>query len=241
MKCGAAGRCATLEHARKFRTTHDEDECNGGKVFRHIVRAHRLQQFVEIVPCAFRGISMTHPREISKVPGIGRVCGLLGAAEVAGGNAEGLVIVLGEIVQQFRIEWELTPYQGTDSAEHPEAGFVLELMGTHQLAGIHSELSCLHCANLMLGLRIVADWLFPPQGRCSYCEVLTRSNFVRGGLHAQQEACSTRALRLASQQGPSCELGTCHLWCTAKIKDRLNVIGAVERKRKPVSTGRAGS
>ena len=208
-------------------------------MFRHIVGGQGLEQFLAIAPCALRRISMKQPRSISREPGMQGVCGLLAPDELAGRNAEGVVLVLGEIVQHFRIEWELTPYQGSDSAGRPEAGFVLELNGTHEPAEPHSGRSCLHCANLMLGLRIVGDWLFPPKGKCSFCEVLARSNFVRGDQHGQQAGYTTRTLRLAGPRSPSCQLGACHIWCTAKTEERLRTIGAVERKRKPASTGRA--
>ena len=178
---------------------------------------------------------------LSQEPGIGGVCGLLGTEEIAGSDAAGLVVVLGGIAEHFQIEWELTPYQGTGAAESSETGFVLELKGTHEPAEHHSGRTCLHCANLMLGLRIVGDWLFPPQGKCSFCEVLRCSNFVRGAQHGQQEGCSTRSLRLASQRGTACQFGECHIWCMTKTKERLRAIGAVERKRKEASAWRAGS
>ena len=174
---------------------------------------------------------------ITQEPGIRGVCGLLGAEGITGCDSEGLAFALREIVEHFRIEWELTPYQDPDSAESSEAGFVLELKGTHEPAEHYSGRTCVHCANLMLGLRIVGDWLFPPQGKCSFCEVLACSNFVRGNEHSQQEGCSSRALRLASQRRTACQLGACHIWCMTKTKERLRAIGAVERKGKKHQQG----
>ena len=176
---------------------------------------------------------------ISQKPGIQGVCGLLGAEEIAGSDANGLVVALREIVEHFQIEWEVTAYQGMDSPESAEAGFVLELMGTHEPASHDPGRKCVHCSNLMLGLRIVGDWLFPPQGKCSFCEVLACSNFVRGDQQDQRNASSTRRLSLVSQRGTWCQLGACHIWCMTKTRERLSVIGAVERKRKQASTGRA--
>ena len=140
-------------------------------------------------------------------------------------------MALKEIVEHFRIKWQVTLHEGTDSAEGAEDGFVLELKGTHEPAEDHSWRTCLHCANLMLGLRIVSEWLFPPQGKCPFCEVVAQSNFVRGDQRGRQETCSTREIHLVSRRGASCQLGACHIWCMTKTKERLSVIGAIERKR----------
>jgi hypothetical protein len=173
-----------------------------------------------------------HMCTISKEPGLGRVCGLLGEENFIGSGSEGLTLALREIVEHFQITWEVTPHHNSDSGERVENGSVLELRGTHEPAARHTGRTCIHCANLMLGLRIIGDWLFPPGGKCSFCEVQAYSNFVPGDQHGQREARSTRTLRLASQIGTRCSLGACHIWCMTKTKERLSEIGAIERERK---------
>ena len=175
---------------------------------------------------------------ISQEPGRRGVCALFHVQEVAGSGADGLVVAVRAIVEQFRIEWDLTPYQGPDSAESAEAGFVLDLKGTHEPASHDPGRTCVHCSNLMLGLRIVGDWIFPSEAKCLFCEVRACSNFVRGDQFGQREAISTRTLRLVSHGGTPCQIGACHILCMAKTKERLSVIGAVERKKKQASIGR---
>jgi len=179
--------------------------------------------------------------EISKEPGIQGVCGLLGNEDIAGSDPDGFILALREIVEHFQIRWGVAPLQESDSGEGVEIGFVLELSGTHEPGADHMARTCRHCANLMLALRIIGDWLFPPQGNCSFCEVQAYSNFVRGDQQRQSEASSTRALRLVSHLGTRCQLGACHVWCMTKMTERLNRIGAVERGRNPLSAERAGS
>ena len=184
---------------------------------------------------------MMHMCPISQKPGVGGVCGLLGAEEIAGSSAERLVVALREIVEHFRVEWEMTPHHSTDFTESAETGFVIELKGTHKPGAHHSERTCLHCANLMLGLKIIGDWVLPANGKCSFCEALAYSNFVRGDQRGQREASTTRTLRLASQAGSRCQVEACHTWCMTKMKERLEKIGVGEQEKKQLSVERAQS
>ena len=174
---------------------------------------------------------------VSREPGTRSVCALFDVQDGVGSGADGLVVAIREIVGRFRIEWELTPYRSPESTESAEGGFVLDLKGSHELAGHDPGRTCAHCFNLMLGLRIVGDWLFPSEARCPFCEVQACSKFVRGDELGQQEAISTRTLRLASRGGSPCQIGACQILCMGKTKERLSVIGAVERKRSKHQRG----
>ncbi len=183
---------------------------------------------------------MVNAGETSKEPGIQGICGLLGKDNIAGSDPEGFILALREIAEHFQITWGVTPLHEPHSEESVEIGFVLDLNGTHEGAARHRAQTCQHCANLMLALRIIGDWLFPPQGKCSFCELQAYSNFVRGDQQGQPEACSTRALRLVSHLGTRCQLGACHVWCKTKMTEQLNRIGVVERGRNPLPAERAG-
>ena len=179
---------------------------------------------------------MIYACEVSKEPGIQGVCGLFGKGTVGGSDSEGFILALRGIVERFQVTWGVTPLHGSDSGESVEIGFVLDLNGTHKPAANHVGRTCRHCTNLMLALKIIGDWLLPPQGKCSFCEVQAYSDFVRGEQKGQADASSTRALRLVSHLGTRCQLGACHLWCMTKMKARLNRIGSVERGRSSIST-----
>jgi hypothetical protein len=181
---------------------------------------------------------MSHDCAISKETGILSVCGLFGKEDIARSNSDGLLLALREMVEHFQITWGVSPLHQADSGVSVEIGFVLDLNGTHEPVADHAERSCRHCANLMLALKIVGDWLFPRQGKCSFCEVQVYHNFVCGDEHGQGQECATRALRLVSQPETRCQLGACHAWCMTKLTERLNRIGAVERGRnRPLAEG----
>lgn len=174
--------------------------------------------------------------EISKETGIQGVCGLLGKETVAGSDSDGFILALRGIVERFQITWGVTPLNESDSGESVEIGFVLDLNGIHEPVADHVGRTCRHCANLMLALKIIGDWVFPPQRKCSFCEVQAYSDFVRGEQRDQTQAGSTRELRVVSHLGTRCQLEACHVSCMTKTKARLDRIGAVERGRNSIST-----
>ncbi len=177
---------------------------------------------------------MIHACEISEEPGMQGVCGVLGKEDIAGSDSEGLILELREIVERFQITWAVSPLHESVSGESVEIGFVLELNARHEPPAEHMGRTCRHCANLILALRIIGDWLFPPQGKCSFCEVQAYNDFVRGDQQGQPEGCSTRALRLVSHRGTRCQLGACHVWCMRTMTEQLNRIGSVERGRNTI-------
>lgn len=184
---------------------------------------------------------MIQAAEILKEPGIQGVCGLLDKKDISASDPEGFILVIREIIEHFQITWSMTPLHEPGSGNSVENGFVLDLNGAHEAAANHSERTCKHCSNLMLALRIIGDWLFPPRGKCSFCEVQTHSNFVRADTQGQTVACATRALRLVSQLGARCPLGACRVWCMTRMTEQLNRIGAVELVTSPLSAERCGA
>src|SRR6516164_4729830 len=179
---------------------------------------------------------MTQECAFSLAKGTQRICGLLGTEAMSSAECESRIVALREIVERFHIQWQLTAEVRADSKDQPESGFILELKGTHHPACHRTGDPCSH--NLMLALRIIGEWLLPPDGRCAFCETEACSSFVHGDKHSQGEACSTRTLRVASGPGTPCQVAQCHLLYTTGIKDRLAVLGAVEREKKQEFSGR---
>ena len=172
---------------------------------------------------------MMHACQLVKEPEPQSVCGLLGQDSVAGRDSGGFLLALGELVEHFHITWAITPLHNVVPGESGEVGFALDLEGRHEPVADHVGRGCPHCTNLLLALRIIGDWLFPPKGLCESCELRTYENFVRGKDSGLSEPCSVKRFRLASPVGTRCHLGSCHVWCAATLRGRLNGIGSVER------------
>lgn len=172
---------------------------------------------------------MRHACQPAKETGLESVCALLGKPDVGGCDSEGFLLALGELVDHFHITWAISPLRDFVSVESGEVGFALDLEGRHEFVADHVGRSCAHCTNLLLALRIIGDWLFPPKGLCESCELRTRDNFVRGEDVGVSEPCSGKTFHLASRVGTRCHLGSCHAWCATTLRGRLNRIGSVER------------
>ena len=184
---------------------------------------------------------MMHACQLVKEPERTSVCGLLGKENVAGPDSGGFLLALGELVEHFQITWAISPVHDFVSGKKVDVAFVLDLEGRHEPVADHVGRSCPHCANLLLALRIIGEWLFPPKGVCESCELRTYDNFVRGEDSGLSEPCSVKRFLLASPVGTRCHLGSCHAWCAATLRGRLTRIGSVERGKDEGSSERTES
>lgn len=180
---------------------------------------------------------MMHACQLAKEPGLQSACGLLEKQDVLRSDSEGFLMVLGELVEHFQITWSVSPVHEFISGESAETGFVLELKGRHEPVADHVGRSCRHCANLLLVMRIIGEWLFPREGTCEFCELQTYDSFVHQNEVVGFEPCSMKVFRFASQVGARCQLGSCHVWCKTTLRERLNRIGSVERGGNSIFTG----
>lgn len=179
--------------------------------------------------------------QLVKEPKLQSACGLLGKEDIAGAGSGGFLVALAELVEHFQITWAIRPLYDVVSGESVEVGFVLDLEGRHERVADHVGRGCPHCTNLLLVLRIIGDWLFPPAGICESCELRSYDNFVRGEDRGLSEPCSMKTFRLASPVGTRCHLGLCHAWCGATLRARLSRIGSVERGKNVNFTERTES
>jgi len=178
-----------------------------------------------------RRIAMSEECAFSQGTGTRRVCGLLGANELGSAALEAQILALREIVEHFQIEWEIAARGSGDSEEGSESSFALEMRGRHEPSEHLSDGPCSHCANLMLSLRIIEEWLLPLGGRCAFCRAEPTSTFVRGDRHSQGGVSLTRTLCVSSGPGTPCQIVRCHELCMKEIRERLALLGAAERKR----------
>jgi hypothetical protein len=174
---------------------------------------------------------MSEDCAFSQASGTRRVCGLLGAEESGSAASVSRIVALREIVEHFQIEWEIAAQTSGNSEEGLADGFTLEIRGRHERTGHSPGQPCAHCANLMLALRIIEEWLLPPGGRCTFCRAETSSAFVRGDRHSQEDATSMRTLCFLSGPGTPCQVTRCHESCMQEIRERLALLGAAERRR----------
>jgi hypothetical protein len=76
-------------------------------------------------------------------------------------------VILMELVEHFRVYWEILPDISLLGNEERLVGFALELHGTHEPSADHPAKSCIHCHNVFAALHVIADWIVPRERRAS--------------------------------------------------------------------------
>jgi hypothetical protein len=144
---------------------------------------------------------------------------------------------LKDLVQRFRVCWQVWPEQTFVGGEKRQIGFALELYGTHEPGTEHVDPGCAHCSRVMAALREIANSILPRETRPSMYELdwgsqslsysparanrpdvtLTIRIMHRHILDNPVDECETRCLR-EMEQGLR-ELGACNLhWSTSKTE-----------------------
>ena len=176
---------------------------------------------------------MTRGCEFSQGQGNQSVCGLLGGAEFYGAATEGRIAALRELVEHFAIEWELTPRLGGNCEGEWESGFTVRLKGAHEPDSRSAIQPSARRTNLMLALRIVGEWVLPPEGNCAFCSADAYADFVHGDRNNQGETKVSLRIRISHRSGFDRPVDACEVRCLIEMKDKLSEIGALRRKWKP--------
>jgi hypothetical protein len=161
------------------------------------------------------------------------ICGLLGDEEFSDAQVSGRIAALQELVEHFGIEWELTPRLIGEREEDWESGFTLRMKGTHEHDSHSAGQTSAHRTNLMLALRIVGEWVLPPEGNCAFCSADAYADFVHGDRNNQGETKVSLRIRISHRSGFDRPVDACEVRCLIEMKDKLSEIGALRRKWKP--------
>lgn len=76
-----------------------------------------------------------------------------------------------DLVERFRVCWEVHPEQALIRKEIRKIGFSLELYGTHEPGTDHVCPGCCHCQRVQAALKEIAAWILPRERRASIYEV----------------------------------------------------------------------
>jgi hypothetical protein len=148
---------------------------------------------------------------------------------------------IAELVEQFRVRWVMLPGVTSDETEIHQVGFVFELHGTHEQRGEHPTRDCERCRRVYAALRVIADWIFPCEGRSSTCEIEIHSPFISGSSARANQAGAKLTVRVVRHAGGDRIVCGCEPHCAQKIEERLKALGSseliVERVRAFYATG----
>jgi hypothetical protein len=135
---------------------------------------------------------------------------------------------IAELVQHFRVRWVILPDASSNEAEIHQVGFVFELHGTHEQRGEHPTRDCERCRRVYAALRVIADWIFPCEGRSSTCEIEIHSPFIGSSSSRANQPSVKLIVRVVRSTGQDQLVCGCEPHCSQKIEERLEALGASE-------------
>jgi hypothetical protein len=133
---------------------------------------------------------------------------------------------LKELVQRFRICWEVLPDYYYVEKEKRQIGFTLELTGTHE-QGVELPLpGCEHCRKVWRALKAVADWIIPREERDSDYDITPFDQSIHYNAGRKFRADVSLRIWIRHRSGFDREVDACEVRCLGEMTQRLTAIDA---------------
>ena len=137
---------------------------------------------------------------------------------------------LPDLVQRFRVCWEVWS-QNTNVEDHcRQTGLVVELSGTHETGVEHATPGCLHCQKVYSALRKVAEDILPRGDRPSVYELAGFDHAIHYSPSRNDRADIVLAISILHKGNLEDPVGECQERCLQDMKRRLKEVGACERR-----------
>jgi hypothetical protein len=143
---------------------------------------------------------------------------------------DGAPLKLKELVQCFRICWEVLPDYCYVKKEKRQIGFTLELTGTHE-QGVENALpGCEHCRKVWHALKAVAAWIIPSERRDSDYDIVPYDQSIHYDAGRKFRPDVSLRIWIRHRSGFDRELDQCEVRCLRDMTQGLAAIGARKTK-----------
>ena len=139
---------------------------------------------------------------------------------------------LRELVQRFRVCWEVWPEYGFVNSQMRQIGLALELCGTHETGAEDVLPCCQHCHHVYSGLHKLADHILPQEERPSRYDISGYDQAIHYAPTRRRRAEVTLTIRIYHRVNVNDPLGDCQIRCLEDMKRRLKTLGASEGRFK---------
>ncbi len=139
-----------------------------------------------------------------------------------------VTIGLSELVKRYLVCWEVWPELLFVNRQQRQVGFELELCGTHNSHRRQGG-PCSGCRQVFLALHTIAEYILPPEGRASMCEI---GPYKQGLLYSAVRGNRpdiTLSVKVLHRQGFDQSVDACEERCLEEMKTKLKQLGACER------------
>lgn len=141
--------------------------------------------------------------------------------------------VLAELVQRFRVCWEVSRGLHVMGHEIRQIGFSLVLYGTHEPGVEHPIPGCEHCRHVFAALQTIAAYLLPRERRESSYDVGTFDQAIHFARERDNRPDVELAITIYHRHGYERPVDACEIRCLEEMKQRLKELGACERHWSP--------
>jgi len=138
--------------------------------------------------------------------------------------------VLRELVQRYRVCWEVWPEYVFVGREKRQIGFALELSGTHDRGVLHPTPGCQHCRGVFAALQTIAVYIMPKEERPSRYEIETYEPAIHYSAARQHRPDVDLTIRILHRSGFERPMDECEVRCLEEMKQRLRELGACDRR-----------
>lgn len=139
-------------------------------------------------------------------------------------------LLLPELIEKFRVCWEVWPEHLYIGGEKRQVGFTLELLGTHQSQSKHSGPGCPICKLIFALLHEIAEWILPKERRPSTYEIGSYEQAIRYSPLRNYRPDVLLNIKILHREGFERPVDACEVRCLAEMKQRLTELGARERQ-----------
>lgn len=137
---------------------------------------------------------------------------------------------LAELVNRYRVCWEVWPESLFVGGKQTQVGFELELSGTHEAGAYHASPGCPACRRIYSALQAIAESVLPKEERASRYELGPYEPALRYSPLRGNRPDVTLKVKILHRQGFDKPVDGCELRCLAEINADLHKLGACERQ-----------
>lgn len=133
---------------------------------------------------------------------------------------------LGELVQRFRVCWEVWPECLMVGREKRQVGFALELSGAHEHGVACEGPGCQHCQSVFNALLVLAVYILPRGRRPSTYKIEPYDQALHSSPAAPHRRAITLTVKILHRDGFDSPVDACEVRCLEDMKQRLRELGA---------------
>lgn len=140
--------------------------------------------------------------------------------------------VLCELVQRYRVCWEVWPDYLMVGRRKQQIGFQLELSGTHEAGVKHPTPGCQHCRRVFAALQVIAVHILPREERPSVYDIESFEPAIHYAPIRGNRSEVSLTIRIGHRSHFERSVDECEVRCLEEMKQRLRDLGASEGRYK---------